>query len=99
MRFEIVFAAAVESHLRVLTAAERARVLDEIERNLGHEPLREARNRRPLRPNPVAPWELRVGALRVFYETGTDSPATVRIVAIGKKRGNVLSIGGKEIKI
>lgn len=99
MRFRIVFAAAVESHLRALCAADRARVLDVVERQLGDEPLRETRNRKPLRPNPLAPWELRVGSLRVFYEICSDSPETVRIVAVGKKRGNVLRIGGKEIKI
>lgn len=34
MRFDVVFAAAVESHLRVLTAAERARVPNAIEGHL-----------------------------------------------------------------
>ena len=43
-------------------------VLDAIERQLVSEPLKESRNRKPLRPNPIAPWELRVGGLRVFYE-------------------------------
>jgi hypothetical protein len=45
----------------------------------------------------VAPWELRVGHLRVFYEVvGTDS-GIVRILAVGRKQRNVLTIGDKEI--
>jgi hypothetical protein len=46
----------------------------------------------------MAPWQLRVGSLRVFYRVETDPPV-VRVVAIGKKSGNVLRIGGKEIRL
>ena len=68
MAYEIAFAESVQEHFRVLTARERATVLDAIGRQLSHQPLDETRHRKPLRPNPVAPWELRVGQLRVFYE-------------------------------
>jgi hypothetical protein len=63
MAYEIRSAASVKKHLKALTARERATVLEEIERQLAHEPLVETRRRKPLRPNPVAPWELRIGAL------------------------------------
>ena len=43
-----------------------------------------------------APWELRIGPLRVFYEIDR---AVVRILAVGKKTNNVLWIGGREIKL
>jgi len=82
-----------------LTAAERSRILDAIARQLAHQPLGETRNRKPLRPNPLAPWELRVGRLRVFYEVTSDEPALVRVLAVGKKEGSVLRIGGKEIEL
>ncbi len=59
----------------------------------------EARNRKPLRPNPIAPWELRIGALRVFYEVAPHEGGAVRILAIGKKTGSVLHIGGQAIKL
>ena len=62
-------------------------------------PLVETRNRKPLRPNPVAPWELRVGALRVFYDVPSDTPAVVRVVAVGKKERSLLRIGRREIKL
>ena len=64
----IEFAESVQNHFRTLTARERAIVLDAIERQLLHEPLTETQRRKPLRPNPIAPWELRIGQLRAFYE-------------------------------
>jgi mRNA-degrading endonuclease RelE of RelBE toxin-antitoxin system len=99
VRFEIRFAQCVSDHFRWLTAAERATVLKAIGRQLQHEPLSETRHRKPLRPNPVAPWELRVGALRVFYEVVPEAPRMVRVLAIGKKLRQSLRIGGKEIKL
>jgi len=70
-----------------------------INRQLVNEPLREARHRKPLRPNPIAPWELRVGQLRVFYEVVGSGNGMVRILAVGRKRRDVLIIGGKEIRL
>ena len=99
MPFDIKFAADVRQHLAALTARERSTALDALERQLVHEPLVETRNRKPLRPNPIAPWELRIGKLRVFYEVVPGDPGVVRIVAVGKKEGNVVRIAGKEINL
>ena len=98
-RVAIEFAECVSGQLLALTRAERVRVLDAVERQLGHEPLRETRNRKPLRPNPVAPWELRVGALRVFYEVAFNPTRVVRVVAVGKKERSVLRVGKREMKL
>lgn len=105
MPYEIEFADAAIEHLRALTARERATVVDAIEEQLSHEPLVETRNRKPLRPNPIAAWELRVGSLRAFYDItsrealSARSSVVVRVMAIGKKARNVLRIGGKEIDL
>jgi|ERR1041384_256816 mRNA-degrading endonuclease RelE of RelBE toxin-antitoxin system len=99
MPFDIKFAANVRQHLQALTARERSTALDALERQLLHEPLVETRNRKPLRPNPIAPWELRIGNLRVFYEVVSGDPGVVRIVAVGKKEGSIIRIAGKEIKL
>jgi hypothetical protein len=64
-----------------------------------HEPAAETRNRKPMRPNPFAPWELRIGDLRVYYEIVEDAEAVVTIVAIGVKERDRILIGGKEIKL
>ena len=82
-----------------MTAHQRVIILDSIEKQLVHEPLTETRNRKPLRPNPVAPWELRIGNLRVFYEVVADEPNVVRILAVGQKKRNKLLIAGKEVKL
>ena len=99
MPYEIAFADSVQAHFGILTARERATVLDTIDRQLLHEPLTETRHRKPLRPNPVAPWELRVGQLRVFYEVVAEESGIVRILAVGRKVRNTLTIGGKEIRL
>ena len=99
MPYTVEFAETVERHLRGLTAGERTTVLNAIGRQLLHEPLKETRHRKPLRPNPVAPWELRVGQLRVFYEVAGAESGVVRILAVGRKRRNVLVVGDKEIRL
>ncbi len=99
MAYEVEFAESVEAHFRALTARERGLVLDAIDRQLLHQPLKETRHRKPLRPNPIAPWELRVRQLRIFYEVAGRETRIVRILAVGRKSRNVLLIGGKEIRL
>ena len=99
MPYAVEFARSVEGHFRALTARDRTTVLEAIDRQLLHEPLKETRHRKPLRPNPIAPWELRVGQLRAFYEVVGTGRGVVRILAVGRKRRNVLMIGGKEIRL
>jgi len=93
--YEIEFDDVVPEHFRFLTAREKAWVLAEIAVQLTHEPLTRTRSRKRLRPNRIATWELRVGGLRVFYDViGTD---VVRVLAVGRKRGNMVIIGGREM--
>jgi len=92
--YTVEFAQSVAAHFWALTARDRATALAAIDRQLLHEPLKETRNRKPLRPNPIAPWELRVGQLRVGADRGV-----VKILAVGRKRRNVLMIGGQEIQL
>jgi mRNA-degrading endonuclease RelE of RelBE toxin-antitoxin system len=100
--YEVRFAASVKAQLHDLPAHKRALVLDAIETQLTHEPLVETTNRKPLRPNPVAPWELRVDDLRVFYEVNVEIPGVPKVVtvlAVGQKEGSILRIAGEEIKL
>jgi mRNA-degrading endonuclease RelE of RelBE toxin-antitoxin system len=71
----------------------RNQILDEIEKQLAHEPDTRTRNRKLLENlippwQTVAPiWELRVGEYRVFYDvTPTESVVYVRAVR-RKQRG------------
>ena len=99
MAYRIRFAKSAEGHFAQLKARQQAVVLDALKVQLAYEPLRQTRNRKQLRPNPLAPWELRIGSLRVFYELDSEEPDLVNVLAIGIKKGNRLIIAGKEIRI
>ena len=99
MAYRIRFTESAEEHFAQLTARQQATVLNAVRVQLRHEPLRGTRNRKQLRPNPFAPWELRVGSLRVFYEVDALEPNLVNVLTIGNKRGNKLSVLRKEIQI
>ena len=74
-------------------------ILDAVDRQLAHEPYKETRNRKPMRPNPVAPWELRIGSLRVYYEAHEKPEPTVFILAIGVKERNRVRIGKDFVRL
>ncbi len=99
MKFEIEYSPETENHLRALTARQRAIILDSVDRQLVDEPLKETRNRKPMRPNPVAPWELRIGDLRVYDDAEETPDRKVYIRAIGVKRRQRVYIGGEEIEL
>jgi mRNA-degrading endonuclease RelE of RelBE toxin-antitoxin system len=81
--------------LKSLRKVDQRRVLQGIEAQLIHEPSRETRNRKRLRPNEIAEWELRLDRFRVFYNVG-DEELTVSVEAIGFKVGNILIIRDEE---
>ncbi|HEB11725.1 MAG TPA: type II toxin-antitoxin system RelE/ParE family toxin [Spirochaetales bacterium] len=99
MAYKIEFADCVKQHFKRLSTNQRSLMIDGIEKHLFNEPLKETRNRKPLRPNPIAPWELRIGNLRVFYDITSDKPNIVKILAVGYKKGNTLFIAGKAVKL
>ena len=78
-------------------------IRDTIEEQLLHQPRVETRNRKPLsHPSSMASaWELRFGPgnrFRVFYRVDERARA-VQVLAVGEKKGNVLSVGGREFRI
>jgi hypothetical protein len=82
-----------------LSAQQRSTLIEALETQLSAQPFRETRNRKRLRPNPLAPWELRVGTLRAFYDADPDDSQAVNILAVGIKQRNVLVIAGREFQI
>jgi mRNA-degrading endonuclease RelE of RelBE toxin-antitoxin system len=74
-------------------------VFDTVERQLAHEPNVETRNRKPMRPNPIAPWELRIGNLRVYYDIEEQPELRVIVLAVGKNIRNRVIIGGEEVEL
>lgn len=97
MAYRIEYSPAAETHLRDLTARQRSLVLAETARQLTHEPTAETRNRKPMRPNPLARWALRVGVLRVYYEVIEGPVPLVLVKAVGEKQGNKVFIRGQEV--
>ena len=95
MKFDIETSLAAEEHLDELKAFDRKRILEAIEEQLSYQPLTPTRNRKELRPNPLANWALRVGKFRVLYNASEEEGLVV-IVAVATKERNKFIIGGKE---
>ena len=99
MDYRIDYSPETDEHLRALTARQRSKVFDTVDEQLAHEPAVETKNRKPMRPNPLAPWELRIGDLRVYYDMVDEPERVVTILAVGVKKGNRVRIGGQEIEL
>lgn len=74
-------------------------VLDAVDDQLIHQPTVETRNRKPMRPNPLAPWELRIGNLRVYYDVKEEPEPVVSVQAVGIKQRNQVRIGREVIDL
>ena len=99
MAYVIEYSPEAEDHMRWLTARQQKIVLDTVDRQLVNQPNVETRNRKPMRPNPVAPWELRIGNLRVYYEVNDAPESTVVVLAVGIKDRDRVRIGGETVKL
>jgi len=99
MSYRIEYSREAVDHLRGLSARQRSSIFEAIDEQLLHEPTVETRNRKLMRPNPLAVYELRVGSLRVYFDVEGDSEAVVVIRAVGYKKGNVVYIGGEQVEL
>jgi mRNA-degrading endonuclease RelE of RelBE toxin-antitoxin system len=98
MAFAIEFSPDARDHLRSLRKRDQQIIVDAIADQLTHQPDQPTAHRKPLEDNPIAPWELRVGDFRVFYDVNRDGQV-VAVVAVGQKAHNRLRIGGEEIEL
>ena len=83
----------------MLTARQQRVVLDAVEEQLTHQPTTETKNRKPMRPNPVAPWELRTGNLRVYYDVQEKPERVVHVRGVGIKLRKRVRIGREVIEL
>ena len=65
-----------------------------LETLLQHEPTTETRNRKRLRPNRLAQWEMRIDDFRVFYDVDPENEL-MKIVAVGYKKVASFSFGAR----
>lgn len=99
LAYQIEYSPDAVDHLRGLPVSDQRVVVDSVDEQLAHQPLVETRNRKPMRPNPIAPWELRIGDLRVYYEVKEEPDPLVTILAVGAKERNVVRIGGEVVDL
>ncbi len=94
--YTILFSPESRLYLKKFSKREQVIILDEIAGQLVEHPDLETRHRKHLRPNPLAPWELRIGDFRVFYDV-EEKDSRVIIVAVGQKHHDRLVIGNEEV--
>ena len=99
LKYRIEYSPETEEHFRYLSKRQQGIVLDAVERQLQFQPDIETRNRKPMRPNPLAPWELRIGTLRVYYDFEDSPERVVFIRAVGIKQRNNVRIGREMIQL
>lgn len=90
MPYLIRYGPSAQAAIAVMSARDRSIVLRGVREQLSQDPLRETRNRKPLRPTPAVvalgiSWELRLaGVWRVFYSVDVEI-VTVDVIDIARK--------------
>ena len=97
MAFRVEFSPEAREHIQGLTARQRSIVLQGIRGQLQSQPTTETRNRKPLRPESLAEWELRIGTIRVYYDVSNEPDELVSIIAVGIKTPNRVRIGSEYV--
>ncbi|MEW5938652.1 MAG: addiction module toxin RelE [Chloroflexota bacterium] len=93
--YDIEFGETAKRDLKWFKKYEQKIILDGIDDNLKYEPNVETQNRKQMRPNPVAEWELRIGKFRVLYNV-EETVKIVSIEVIGIKVGSDFVIRGEK---
>ena len=97
MRFDVELTHSAERDLAHYTKYEQRVIVKSILRYLQVDADIRTKRRKQLRPNPLAPWELRIGDYRAFYEI--EEGRNVNVIAIGHKEHNDLFIGGEKVSL
>ena len=97
MKFDIRFVPNADADLDYYEAREQRIILDAVEKFLRSDADVQSKRRKRLRPNPLAPWELRIGDYRAFYEIAAED--IVRVLAVGHKVHNLLHICGRRVEL
>ncbi len=98
MSFQVRFTPRASDELRSFRKNEQKQIVEAIKNQLLHEPASVTRNRKKLRPNELAGWELRVGKFRIFYDVD-EAEQSVSVRALGHKTGSRLMVNGKEFDL
>ena len=97
MKFNVELTHSAERDLAYYTKYEQRVIVKSILKYLQVNANIQTRRRKQLRPNPLAPWELRIGDYRAFYEI--EKGHEVNVIAIGHKEHHDLFIRGEEVDL
>ena|ERR1035438_3546852 len=95
MAYRLSFSRQSTDHLKGFCARDQRLLLEKIHTQLSYQPDVATRNRKLLRQNRLASWELRVGHFRVYYDISEGADQVVEIQAVGVKDRNVVTVGGE----
>ena len=98
MEYAIEFSPRARDNLEAFRKGDQQIIADAVEVRLTSDPDKPNRNRKTLQNSALAPWELRVGSFRVFYDPDAER-AVVVVIAVGRKVHNRLFIGDEEIEL
>ena len=95
MAFRITITEDADRQFRSLSARDQRILESAVLSRLASQPTTLTRAVKRLRPNPLAEFELRAGALRLLYNVEGDE---VVVLIVGRKVGNRLIVEGEEYR-
>jgi mRNA-degrading endonuclease RelE of RelBE toxin-antitoxin system len=97
MEYEISLTESARKDIAFFKASDQRVIVAGIIAHLKTDAELETRRKKQLRPNPFAPWELRLDKFRVFYSI--EESAKLKVVAVGHKEHNDLFIRGRKVQL
>jgi mRNA-degrading endonuclease RelE of RelBE toxin-antitoxin system len=73
--FVVEFTAEAVEDVKAFRKFDQQHIVGAIDAQLPAQATTPSRNRKPLRPNSLAEWELRVRDFRVFYDVASAPPS------------------------
>jgi mRNA-degrading endonuclease RelE of RelBE toxin-antitoxin system len=97
MKYEILFAPEAVLDFKRLSATDRSKIRDRIERHLRYTPEKTSKSRiKHLRGISRPQYRLRVDEIRVFYDVGEQSVEILAIIPKSKATAWLEEMGEKE---
>ena len=97
MKYQVALTESAKADISYFRPGDQRLIVAGIVTHLSEEAAVDSRNNKPLRPNAVAPRELRLDTFRIFYEIVDNNQ--VKIIAVGRKEHNKLLIRGQEVPL
>lgn len=95
MKFEVGLTEKAKEDILYFRQSDQRLIVAGIIAHLSVDAAVDSRNNKPLRPNPIAPRELRLDTFRIFCTI--EDNRRVKVIAVGRKEHNTLLIRGNEV--